>query len=138
MNLYLLSPQTVTKSMQFNLSMGAGDILVIISNKISVQGSTIKFAQCGGVTFYTTTQPTLGTSGISPYMKYLEEFIEYNKCTVPDDFMIFVSSAADATQDVIQLFNKSYFRFFILENAHPNLVSLFNDKNYPFATVLEY
>ena len=140
MNIYLANPQlsgNLPKSILFDLAMGAGDMIIIISNKLSDSSlSMVEGIQCGGLTFVNTTPQILSLSEISTYLEYLYEFKEYNECTIPKDVMVFAVPAHKTTQDIASLFNGNYFRFFILDNVLPSTTILFDD--YPYATILEY
>lgn len=109
MNLYLIDhklPAKLPKAMRFNLTMGTGDMVVIISNQLSARSITpVDSVQYGGLSFVNTIPQIENISGINIFLKHLYEFKEYNECIIPEDMMIFAVPAHEVTSDITSLFN---------------------------------
>lgn len=140
MTLYLVSPltarDTVTRKVYFDLISGAGNLLIVVSNRIVDCGVKISETfQYNNLQFSVSIPPLLMPSEIALFLQHLDEYSEWNDCDIPNDLIVCVVSGNQATKDITGLINSNYFRFFILEDVRPSIALALDD--YEPKTVIE-
>ena len=140
MTLYLVSPltdrNTVTRKVHFDLISGAGNILIVVSNKIfDYEVEILETFQYNNLQFAVSIPPLLTPNEIAYFMQYVEEYCEWNDCDIPNELIICVIPGNQAKKDITGLVNSHYFRFFILQDVQPSITMVLD--NYEPKTILE-
>ena len=140
MRLYQVSPltnrNTVTRKVHFDLISGAGNILIVVSNKIFDYGvEVLETFQYNNLQFAVSIPPILTPNEIAYFMQYVEEYCEWNACGTLNDLIVCAVPSNQVTKDITGLINSNYFRFFILQDVQPSIALVLD--NYEPKTILE-